>query len=192
MPVYDETRDDTVWEGRSGPAYGEGRSTSAGKGISRSSTWQDDVYDRSPTFNKPRRSSTINSQTRNDGLGQPRAADPEVTFDNMDSSRSHQFQRQFFNSTYSDDGPTTGNKPKGPSPGRPTAPKPVFSKPASRTPTIGPNQAVALFTFEGDQPGDLSFKKVRSPVRFVNLNALTLLCCREISLQSRNALNPKM
>lgn len=45
-----------------------------------------------------------------------------------------------------------------PKPGRPTAPKPKFTpKPAAGT--VGKDQAIALFTFDADQPGDLSFKK---------------------------------
>lgn len=41
-------------------------------------------------------------------------------------------------------------------PGRPAAPKPNF---ASKKALLKKNEAVALFTFEADQPGDLSFKK---------------------------------
>ncbi|KAI9759256.1 MAG: hypothetical protein M4579_002465 [Chaenotheca gracillima] len=44
---------------------------------------------------------------------------------------------------------------KTPGPGRPTAPKPRFGQ----KPALGPNQAIALFTFDADQPGDLGFKK---------------------------------
>ncbi len=41
-------------------------------------------------------------------------------------------------------------------PGRPAAPKPNF---ASKQALLKKNEAVALFTFEADQPGDLGFKK---------------------------------
>jgi hypothetical protein len=41
-------------------------------------------------------------------------------------------------------------------PGRPAAPKPMF---VGKTGALQQNQAVALFTFEADQPGDLGFKK---------------------------------
>jgi hypothetical protein len=44
---------------------------------------------------------------------------------------------------------------KGPPPGRPAAPKPVFGAKGS----AGPGQAIAKFTFDADQPGDLGFKK---------------------------------
>ncbi|KAK6850766.1 SH3 domain-containing protein [Apiospora arundinis] len=41
-------------------------------------------------------------------------------------------------------------------PGRPAAPKPNFQ---SKNAMLKKNEAVALFTFEADQPGDLGFKK---------------------------------
>lgn len=164
MPVYDEDRDSTVWEGRTGSAYGEGRRNSFGNGSSGPSrtTWHDDVYDREPTHNSPRRSNTV-AQPRNNRLS--RGSNPDVSFDTIGATSSQQFQRQHFSSTYSDHGPTPGSANKGPpparptapKPARPTAPKPVFNKPA---PQLGPNQAVAQYTFEGDQAGDLSFKKV--------------------------------
>ncbi|KAL9104246.1 MAG: hypothetical protein Q9163_000794 [Psora crenata] len=48
-----------------------------------------------------------------------------------------------------------GDSPK---PERPTAPKPKFT-PKPTASTIGKDQAIALFTFDADQPGDLAFKK---------------------------------
>jgi SH3 domain-containing YSC84-like protein 1 len=51
---------------------------------------------------------------------------------------------------------TTGSTGSGYRPDRPTGPKPVFG--ASRG-NLGPNEARAKFTFDADQPGDLSFKK---------------------------------
>ncbi|KAL2133464.1 hypothetical protein VTI74DRAFT_2306 [Chaetomium olivicolor] len=41
-------------------------------------------------------------------------------------------------------------------PGRPTAPKPNY---ASKEALLKKNEAIALYTFEADQPGDLGFKK---------------------------------
>ncbi|KAF8464365.1 hypothetical protein BDZ91DRAFT_821951 [Kalaharituber pfeilii] len=162
IPVYDDERDSSVWEGRTGPAYGEGRRSSVGSGVSRAPTWHNDVYDREPSYSTPKRSNTVAQR------GSVRSANPEVTFDNIANSTSQQFQRQYFNSTYSDNGPLPGSTTKGLSPGRPTAPKPVFNKPGTRTSTIGPNQAVALYTFEGDQEGDLSFKKVTFILRYIS------------------------
>ena len=45
-----------------------------------------------------------------------------------------------------------------PKPGRPTAPKPKFT-PKPSPGSLGKDQAIALFTFEADQPGDLAFRK---------------------------------
>ncbi|KAF1981572.1 DUF500-domain-containing protein [Aulographum hederae CBS 113979] len=139
IPVYDDAHEDVVWQGRRGSAMGEGvrsnrtgASTLAGDDYDRpqrASTWQEDVYDR-PSPGGLGRSNT----TR---------ANPNETFDSLASrSRASTFNDEY---SYSD-------KPK---PTRPTAPKPVFGKRAS----MGPNQALAKFTFEADQPGDLGFKK---------------------------------
>jgi hypothetical protein len=42
-------------------------------------------------------------------------------------------------------------------PGRPTAPKPKFG--AEKAASLNQNEAIALFNFDADQPGDLGFKK---------------------------------
>lgn len=142
IPVYDDAHDDVVWNGRRGSAMGEGvrtnRTGSMGAADddyvyrdrpSRASTWQDDVYDRQPVSAGVSRSFS----TR---------ANPNETFDRMDnrSSRGSAFADDFY-----------GDRAK---PGRPTAPKPVFRKQS-----MGPGQAIAKFTFDADQPGDLGFKK---------------------------------
>ncbi len=138
MPIYDESHDDVVWEGRTGQGYGAGvrnnRSSTIGSqndeyeyrdSPRRANTWQDDVYDRGYGGN---RNSTIASR-----------ANADETFDNM--------QRRSRASTMNDG----YDKPA-----RPTAPKPIFKQ---RTGALGPDQALALFTFEADQDGDLGFKK---------------------------------
>lgn len=135
IPVYDEAHEDVVWQGRTGSAYGEGvRSpnspTAEFDRPSRSSTWQDDVYDRSPTQGV-NRSNTYNNR-----------ANAQETFDSI-------VNRDRSNSRYN----SFGEKPK---PQRPTAPKPVF---AAKRSSLAANQAIAKFTFEGEQAGDLSFKK---------------------------------
>ncbi|KAM5348748.1 hypothetical protein ACJ41O_008571 [Fusarium nematophilum] len=69
-PVYDDRHDDVVWNGRRGSAYGEGvqrdRTGTYDDGFGapqRSSTWQDDVYDRpgGGGFGAPSRSSTFST-----------------------------------------------------------------------------------------------------------------------------------
>lgn len=161
IPVYDESHEDVVWQGRRGSAYGEGVKTDrTGHGSqwggsptvgddeytyrdrpARASTWQDDYYDRAPgSGGGVNRSNT----TR---------ANPAETFDSLETrNRSN---------TYGSDRVSAyanfGSEKKQP-PGRPTAPKPMFG--ANKTGgSAGPDQAVAKFTFDADQPGDLGFKK---------------------------------
>lgn len=116
IPVYDDQRDDVVWEGRQGNAYNEniGRghmgsgsqdfNAHGGYGApTRSKTWNDNVYD--PPSQGVSRSATTSGKV---------------------------------------------------GPGRPAAPKPMFG---NKTGNLQDNQAVALFTFDADQSGDLGFKK---------------------------------
>ncbi|KAL1610656.1 hypothetical protein SLS60_002326 [Paraconiothyrium brasiliense] len=143
IPVYDDAHDDVVWNGRRGSAMGEGVRTNRTGSLSqadddyvyrdrpsRASTWQDDVYDRQPASAGINRSYS----TR---------ANPNETFDRFDnrSSRGSGFGDDFY-----------GRQDT--KPGRPTAPKPVF-----RRDSMKPGQAIAKFTFDADQPGDLGFKK---------------------------------
>lgn len=145
MPVYDDSHDSVVWEGKTGQGYGAGvrnnRASTFGSNQDRdeyeyrdsprrANTWQDDVYDRN--MGSPNRNSVINSR-----------ANPDETFDSMG--------RRSRASTLNDGYSYSDNKPA-----RPTAPKPIFRQ---KTGTLGPNQALALFTFEADQDGDLGFKK---------------------------------
>ena len=119
MPVYEEAPEDVVWAGRR-----EGRQNDPAAGPKRSSTWQDDVYDRD--FTAPSRSNTHGG--RSDSFQNSYANRNEVGF--------------------------PAEKRSGP--GRPAAPKPNFvAKPAS----LAKNEAIALFNFDADQPGDLGFKK---------------------------------
>jgi hypothetical protein len=117
VPVYDDRHDDVVWNGQRGSAYGEGQ-TNAPK---RSTTWQDDVYDR-PAGGGVSRSNTMGSRGHDDDyVYRDRPAMAEA-----------------------------------PAPTRPAAPKPNF---ASKQALLKKNEAVALFTFEAAQEGDLGFKK---------------------------------
>ena len=144
IPVYDDSHDNVVWQGRRGSAMGEGvrRDRTGSMGTAddeyqyrdrpqRSSTWADDVYDR-----QPQSAGGINRSfsTR---------ANPNETFDRLDTrSRSSTFDDSY---SYSDR-----------KPGRPTAPKPVFG---AKKASLGNDQAIAKFTFDADQAGDLGFKK---------------------------------
>lgn len=144
IPVYDDRHDDVVWEGRRGSAFGEGvrrdRTGSINNGNNsdyvyndrpkRASTWADDIYDRPPAGNSSR-GSTLNPGRARAGSG----------FDD--------------DYVYSDT-PTSPAGDRKVGPGRPAAPKPLFR---SKTGELRNNEAVALFTFDADQPGDLGFKK---------------------------------
>lgn len=122
IPIYDDSHDNVVWEGRSGTGYNEGVRTNRTGSVGaandyeyhdapkRATTWNDDVYDRQPNSAGRSRTNTVGEDY-----------------------------------SFSD----------APKPSRPTAPKPKFTPKA----TAGKDQAVALFTFDADQPGDLAFKK---------------------------------
>jgi SH3 domain-containing YSC84-like protein 1 len=143
MPVYSESHDDVVWEGRTGQAYGAGvrnnRSSTIGSNNGdddyvfrdnprRANTWQDDVYDRD-FGGSPNRNSRAN---------------PTETFDSI-GNRSRASTMNTDYTGYSDGKPA-----------RPTAPKPIFKQ---KTGALNADQALALFTFEAEQDGDLGFKK---------------------------------
>jgi hypothetical protein len=176
IPVYDDAHEDVIWEGRKGSAMGEGvrsdRTGSMGAGgrggagggfggvrnnrtgsmgaadddyeyrdkpPSRAATWTDDVYDRPP-------------QNTGGGGGLGRSftmrANPGETFDRMEGREG----RARASSGFGADDYSFGDR----KPGRPTAPKPVFG---AKKASMGPDQAIAKFTFDPDQPGDLGFKK---------------------------------
>ncbi|KAJ5634519.1 hypothetical protein N7528_002361 [Penicillium herquei] len=141
VPVYDDSHDDVVWEGRRGDAYGQGVSRERSNTTQneyeyrdkprRANTWADDVYDRQP--GGLGRSSTTRDAPPNydNGYGRSRSN----TYDNDDYS-------------YSDRRPT-----------RPAAPKPVFGQKTGAGAALRQDQVIARYTFDADQEGDLGFKK---------------------------------
>lgn len=135
-PQYDDRHDDVVWEGRRGSGYGEGVRRNRGD----SYTGGDDDYSYS---DRPKRASTWADDVYD------RPAQSSVGRGNLNRNRTSGFDDDY---TYRDS-PSGGKA----GPGRPVAPKPQFL--ASKTAGLEKNQAVALFTFEADQPGDLGFKK---------------------------------
>ncbi|KAM3079603.1 hypothetical protein ACMFMG_006016 [Clarireedia jacksonii] len=139
IPVYDERHDDVVWEGRRGSAYGEGvrHGRGASMGMGRGAN-DDYVYS-----DRPKRASTWaddiydRQPTGGSSAGRNRSGtgfDDDYVYTDAPS-------------------PRTGGKV---GPGRPAAPKPMFT---SKTAGLRSNEAVAQFTFDADQPGDLGFKK---------------------------------
>ncbi|KAH7151871.1 hypothetical protein B0J13DRAFT_658084 [Dactylonectria estremocensis] len=140
-PVYDDRHDDVVWNGRRGSAFGEGVSRdrtgdSDGFGApKRSTTWQDDVYDRQGGGGfgaAPSRSNTFSG----------RHNDEYVYKDNPSPS-------------FGNPSPSFGAEKKA-GPGRPSAPKPNFG---AKQALLKKNEAVAVYNFDADQAGDLGFKK---------------------------------
>src|SRR5204862_2100923 len=99
----------------------------------RATTWADDVYDRKPNAGINRSATSRANATETFDKFAPNRGSATVGVDN--------------DYVYSDRKPS-----------RPTAPKPVFPQKAN-PPTLKKDQAVALFTFEADQDGDLGFKK---------------------------------
>lgn len=102
------------------------------------------THDRDDGFAAPKRSSTWQDDVydRQPGFGGP--------------SRSNTFAQSGSNDDYVyRDSPQMGSEKKV-GPGRPAAPKPNFG---AKQALLKKNEAVALFNFDADQPGDLPFKK---------------------------------
>ncbi|KAF1953714.1 DUF500-domain-containing protein [Byssothecium circinans] len=141
IPVYDDAHDNVVWQGRRGSAMGEGVRTS--RTGSMGAADDDYVYRDRPSRASTWQDDVYDRQPHSAG-GISRSfstrANPNETFDQFDSrsNRGSGFGDDFYGK-----------------PSRPTAPKPNFPKKAS----AGPGQAIAKFTFDADQPGDLGFKK---------------------------------
>jgi lipid-binding SYLF domain-containing protein len=149
IPVYDDAHDNVVWQGRRGSAMGEGvrrdRTGSMGQQSNdydyrdrpqQSTSWADDVYDRQPSSAPGGLNRSFSTR-----------ANPTETFDRIDSRHR--------SSTFGDDYSYSDRKP-----GRPSAPKPVFGQTTGQKKAgLQSDQAIAKFTFDADQPGDLGFKK---------------------------------
>ncbi|KAH6843112.1 hypothetical protein B0I37DRAFT_212137 [Chaetomium sp. MPI-CAGE-AT-0009] len=133
IPVYDDNRDHVVWGDNTGPGYREGEQRDNGYGGAANGQAHDE-------FGRPKRSSTWQDDVYDQ---QPRAFGR--------SSRSNTFQ-----DSYGAGAGVAAAAEKKVGPGRPAAPKPNY---ASKEAMLKKNEAVALFTFEADQPGDLAFKK---------------------------------
>ncbi|KAK5136738.1 hypothetical protein LTR08_002034 [Meristemomyces frigidus] len=145
VPVYSDAHEDVVWQGRTGSAYGEGVKADR---IADNSVYGDQQRSRASTYQ--------NDQDHYSAQHSPRAANPNETFDRLENSRQP-LQRS---STFGDQSDYVYSDRKAPAPGRPSAPKPAFSsKMLTSGGGAGPGQAIAKFTFDADQPGDLGFKK---------------------------------
>lgn len=149
IPIYDDRHDDVVWEGRRGDAYGAGvrrdRTGSVNSHdnyeyrdrLRRANTWADDVYDR-PSSGGGGINRSLTSRPSGNHFADTVARNRSATGPGTSVGDDY---------VYSDRKPS-----------RPTAPKPVFGQ-KTGSPALGKNEAVALFTFDADQEGDLGFKK---------------------------------
>ncbi|WYZ37822.1 hypothetical protein EsH8_II_001328 [Colletotrichum jinshuiense] len=143
VPVYEQDHDDVVWNGRRGSGFGEGDNNKQ-----RSSVFGGGGGSGADEFGGPKRSNTwqddVYDRPTGGGFG--------------GVSRSNTFASRGNDDYVYRDKPSPDFIPeqKTGAPGRPAAPKPNF---ASKSAMLKKNEAVALFTFEADQPGDLGFKK---------------------------------
>ncbi|KAK4154774.1 hypothetical protein C8A00DRAFT_32446 [Chaetomidium leptoderma] len=137
-PVYDNNRDQVVWGSNTGPGYGEGQARDSGYAGGAGAGADGQGHDE---FGRPKRSATWQDDVYDQA---PRAFGA--------GSRSSTFHEGGYDGGAAET--TTTEKKVGP--GRPAAPKPNYT---SKEALLKKNEAVALFTFEADQPGDLGFKK---------------------------------
>lgn len=145
VPVYDDRHDDVVWNGQRGSAYGEGQVNNNNSSSARHSMYGGAAAasNSRDSFGAPKRASTwqddIYDSPRQFGAGSRSSTLQDVTV-----PREYTGQQ----SGYPEDRKV--------GPGRPAAPKPNFT---SKQALMKKNEAIALYTFEAEQPGDLGFKK---------------------------------
>lgn len=157
IPVYDDQYDNTGNSNSNRRSYndrsanqswdrddGYGRGNGNGNGYGRN--------DRDDGFAQNDRDSYGRNNGGGGGYGAPRRSATTSSWrdDVYDDPGNRTFNSNSRSNTYND-GPDSRSGP-----GRPSAPKPNF---ASKQNLLKKNEAVALFTFEADQPGDLAFKK---------------------------------
>lgn len=143
IPVYDDHHDDVVWNGQRGSALGEG--------VPRTHNGRDDYDDDNrPNYGgatKPKRSSTWQDDIYDPppGYSSPSRTNTYAAGNRASTGGGSDY-------VYRD----SVASPTGTSEKKPPPPKPNF---ASKAALLKKNEAVALYTFEPDQPGDLGFKK---------------------------------
>lgn len=164
IPMYDNSHDDVVWEGRRGTAFGEGQRRAAPPPPAAASARDRDSMDDYEYRDRPRRANTwaddVYDRPYGGGgsggggsAGLNRAATTRAprndSFDSFPVSRSRSNTAPFEEDyEYSDHRPN-----------RPTAPKPMFGQRTGGAAALRQDQAIALYTFDADQEGDLGFRK---------------------------------
>lgn len=143
VPVYDDRHDDVVWNGQRGSAYGEGQPNNAGSARHSMYGGAAAAANSRDSFGAPKRASTW----QDDVYDNPRqfgAGSRSNTLQDVTVPREYTGQQSGF------------PEDRKVGPGRPAAPKPNFT---SKQALMKKNEAVALYTFDAEQPGDLGFKK---------------------------------
>lgn len=172
IPVYGDA-DESIWEGREGGAYGEGvqrsrSATSSKKTRGYEDDYDDDVEDVSSRFEaqslspkrtggsaaRPLKSQTTGFRSTYSDAPPARPTSEKPNFDSKPASSAKARAPPSYDEydDLDDHGfarPSTSKSP----------PKPKPKPGIRRGNSIGPDQAIALYTFEADQPGDLGFKK---------------------------------
>lgn len=150
IPVYGE-EDDEIWNGRRGAGYGEDAPRRQNTGSSANSSSLT-PYRSKPTPAQKYGRSRLDED--NDFLDDDDLDDIDVGPSRRGGSNQPVFRSQYRDSSVSNSrsraSSAAGSQRQSPAPGRPTAPKPDYST-ATR--------AVALYTFNSEEPGDLGFRK---------------------------------
>ncbi|CAK7200787.1 hypothetical protein SEUCBS139899_003486 [Sporothrix eucalyptigena] len=157
IPVYDDQYDNT-YNNNNRRNYNDGPGRDSGYG---SPSWdrrdrdrdRDDGYGRNDSYGGRNDDYGRNNGGGGGGYGAPRRSQTTSSWrdDVYDDPGNRGFNSNSRSNTFNDNKPDSRSGP-----GRPAAPKPNF---ASKQNLLKKNEAVALFTFEADQPGDLAFKK---------------------------------
>lgn len=129
IPVYGDSREDVGWDGRQGSGYGRNRAGSRATDASDDYEYRD----------RPRRTNTWQDDVYD------RPSSGYIGRSNTTRAGGGNDVDDFFS-----------NRSR---PTRPTAPKPVFTQKTGAAASLRDDQAVALYTFDADQEGDLGFKK---------------------------------
>ena len=137
-------------------------------GMRTGGTIEDSMYNDMPVYDdrhdevvwEGRRGSAMGEGER-DGFGRPNRSNTwqDDVYDRPTGfnspSRSNTFASRGADDDYVyRDSPMGGDRKTGP--GRPAAPKPNFGNKAA---SLNKNEAIAMYNFDADQPGDLGFKK---------------------------------
>lgn len=154
MPIYDTSRDDVVWEGRTSESQGENRRPM------RSHTYGEDRRANNNSWSGTR-SPPARQEYSNFSRGRSSTwADP--TFDDADSGRTN--RRDFNNDSYGSlrqqrRGDDFGASITSSDLSQFTGGKPVYGSGSRKLHNLARDEAIALYNFDAVEEGDLGFRK---------------------------------